>query len=780
MVLRSPAWQQAFLAQTRSRTTCKRWAGSVPKAAQGASDAAAPARKSGTGRPPAKEDKGGSAGSAGSGRPVDLTSLYTSISRKEKHKKSQERDFLVSVLSSSPTKRDAKNYLQTFGHGKGSKALAAVPARSLGRPHTEEQDVPLPVPSAAGGTYYTAGSIRAVSESPQFVQGPRAAKAQPAVDDQPHVAVVKLQDPDTLDDETLAGLAKTFVQLRALGLISVIVIGRTQSTAGNLSGHSQHSGRGWFDYVTHETLRVAAAIDKYGEPVTSIANFAVTWDDAKSERALQHERLQDAGFAPGRIYVDREDALLGPLRKGDIIIVPPYATSTTTSEAKLIDADESVLALTRYFAGFQARTTTEPTQVEGESARPGAIALVDRIIIIDPIGGTPSERRPNGAHVFINLEDEYAKTRAALDEAVVPPLPSGSNGEMLPGEAAKASAAIRNRHKANLDIVRNALALLPSSSSALVTTPAEAANLAAPERAVTGGDADDGLTSFVGSVGTRRSQNPLIHNLLTDRPVYSSSLPLGRIQPKAGRGNNSNNSSNNNSNTNYYVSGRDEAVNSSADDTEPLFSLPRTTLLKRGMPLTIYPDPRVQPWTPPAPGAPRLRLTDTCIDLPRLVHLIEDSFNRPLDVADYLRRVEHSLAGVIVAGAYEGGAILTWERPPGLDEATAYATGRLVPYLDKFAVRKRSQGAGGVADIVFTAMVRDCFPAGVCWRSRKDNPVNRWYFERSRGSWKLGGVNWTMFWTTPWAAVGEAGIWDYASVCRSVAPSWADQKHILD
>lgn len=117
--------------------------------------------------------------------------------------------------------------------------------------------------------------------------------------------------------------------------------------------------------------------------------------------------------------------------------------------------------------------------------------------------------------------------------------------------------------------------------------------------------------------------------------------------------------------------------------------------------MTVYPDPGLTGWTPPKPDLPRLKLTDTCVDLPRLVHLIEDSFNRKLDVQDYLNRVERSLAGIIIAGEYEGGAILTWERPFGMDEKTAYESGRMVPYLDKFAVLKKSQGAGGVADIVF-------------------------------------------------------------------------------
>jgi len=110
-----------------------------------------------------------------------------------------------------------------------------------------------------------------------------------------------------------------------------------------------------------------------------------------------------------------------------------------------------------------------------------------------------------------------------------------------------------------------------------------------------------------------------------------------------------------------------------------------------------------------------------------------------------------------------------------------------VPYLDKFAVLKRAQGSGGVADIVFNAMVRTAFPQGVVWRSRRDNPVNKWYFERSIGTWKVTD-KWTMFWTgdevdfenASAGSVGEnekALRWkDYVSVCANTEPSWADQK----
>ena len=304
-------------------------------------------------------------------------------------------------------------------------------------------------------------------------------------------------------------------------------------------------------------------------------------------------------------------------------------------------------------------------------------------------------------------------------------------------------------HAANLMLAKDALAMLPSTASALITTPAGAANTLDTTRSASASSPEDSQFGFRNMVTTRRKKNPLLHNLLTDKPVYSSSLPMSRAPHNSGK-------------------------------VPVVGSLAGSTLLKRGMPLTILPDPRENPWRPPQPGGPRLRLTDNCIDLPRLVHLIEDSFGRKLDVQDYLKRVNENLAGVIIAGEYEGGAILTWERPDGLDDQTAYEQNRYVPYLDKFAVLKKSQGSGGVADVVFSAMVRTCFPDGVSWRSRKDNPVNKWYFERSTGTNKLPGCNWTMFWTTPGLDCNHPTLRDFESVCRGVEPSWADNKHILD
>lgn len=615
------------------------------------------------------------------------------------------KDFYVSVLeSSSATKRDAKQYLQTFGPTVKKPAQTVADSISID-----------PLKNGA----------RAISETPQFVQGTVRAK-QAAGDALPHVAVIKFRLPQEIDEKTLKGVAKTLAQLRALGLLSVVV----------LDCELKKDDAQWSQSLDQQVYRLAGAIDEYGEPWTAVVDSALARRD---ELCLN----PGASFAANDILLEGDDVLVSALQKGSVVLVPPVVQQDDGRTA-LVDPDAAVVSVTRYLSGMQF--VNDPTDVAGHGAEvvaPTKKALVDRVIILDPLGGIPAKNRWNNAHVFLNLEDEFESARQHLSTMKPHPTAEQEANDSL----TYAGDSSNHAHLKNLELAKNALAMLPSTSSALITTPREAANMHPRMENI------DGRTTmgFVGTVGTRRSHNPLIHNLLTDRPSHSSSLPLGRIKP--------------------LLRASDPASN-------PVMS--PTTLAKRGMPVTVYPDPNSTGWVPPKPGGPRLKLTDTCVDLPRLVHLIEDSFNRRLDVEHYLRRVEESLAGVIIAGEYEGGAILTWERPFDMDEKTAYESGRMVPYLDKFAVLKKSQGAGGVADIVFNAMVRDCFPEGVCWRSRKNNPVNKWYFERSRGTMKLPGSNWSMFWTTPSVMLKDERIRDYEDVCRKILPSWADNKHIVD
>lgn len=557
---------------------------------------------------------------------------------------------------------------------------------------------------------YTSKNPKSIAEAPKFVQGEENRWEASGPGEPINVAIVKLRAPQLLDTDLIEGIAKTLSQLRTLGLLSVVVLdcGPEES----------------LQVFRKECYRLCEAIDAYGKPGAKLAQDLFSFDENSKTSPL---------FLKGDTRV--EGSFLRRCLQNTLIpVIPSIVSRDEISAAQPHDSHDVVLSLTRYFNGMQFDTPRD----SGELSHSKKIASVERIIVLDSLGCLPLIGRPGGYHRYINIEQEYDDLIQQLTGPNASPLADGSD-----------IGVESTIHLSNLCLTRDALSILPSTASALVTTPFAAANTTSSLVRGGIGGAESPAIGLSDMVTTRRKKNPLLHNLLTDKPVYSSSLPVQRIEPSV--------------------------RNSSAAELSTA-----ATLVKRGMPLTIYPDPREKPWEAPEPGAPRLRLTDNCIDLPRLVHLIEDSFNRKLDVQDYLNRVNENLAGIIIAGEYQGGAILTWEKPAGLDDQMAWEQGRYVPYLDKFAVLKKSQGSGGVADVVFSAMVRNCLPYGVCWRSRKDNPVNKWYFERSEGTKKLSDSNWTMFWTTNGLGSQHPTLADYESVCRGVEPSWADNKHILD
>ncbi|KAL8717886.1 MAG: hypothetical protein Q9225_004925 [Loekoesia sp. 1 TL-2023] len=669
--------------------------------------------------------------------------LSASVNKRKRDDKISKELFL-DVLGSTATKREAKSYLSRFRSEK-PKTYQLTP-----------QDARNPDVGVNLGNLYV--PVRAIDQSPVFVQG--QSKAQP-VNDIPgslHIALVKIRAPQSISDLTLRGVALTLVQLNRLGMSSVVV--------ADYGNEDQNSDPDLRRLATEQANRVAAAIE---------------YHDPHGTRRLDHV-FEISGIAEGHhssvkvqsgTHIASRNLLLTPLRKGKIPVVAPVAFASTSQALIHIPADEAILALTRDFAGLRSRVLpdAEPQAVAKDIKTMQKEISLDRVILLDPLGGIPSVENGHRSHVFINLEQEYEEIKSELSRSVPNDLDLPESGNQSPqkdtasrsftssnpiskfwdtqssfgneeGPAESAHSVAghcippnRMVHLKNLGLLCDTLAILPPSSSGLLTTPEVAAN---SNHGSQHADPAPG-------VGTRRQRNPLIHNLLTDKPVFSSSLPSERVQ---------------------------QNPTTLAQQS----TLVPATFIKRGMPVSIIPDPKSRPWKPPSTSNPSIRLSDPRIDLPRLIYLIEDSFNRKLDVSHYLARIENRIAGIIIAGEYEGGAILTWEPSPNNPSI-------MIPYLDKFAVLKRSQGAGGVADIVFKAMVRSCFPDGVCWRSRRDNPVNKWYFERARGTWKIPGSNWTMFWTTKGvqkAGEGKGVFRDYESVCRGVEPSWADNKGVVD
>ena len=612
-----------------------------------------------------------------------------------------------------------------------------------------------------GGLFLPA---RAIDESPFFGQDTVPRTFVDISSEPLHVALVGIKSPHLIDDQILHGIGLTLSQLAKLGLNCIVVVDAQHEQAQKLSSEQPLL---WRTSVIEQADRIVSAIDCQGGRGARLLDSVIGVSPTKDEHTPSVK-------VRGDVRVLHRNLLLTPLRRGVVPVVVSVGYTSLDQKVVAVSAADVMLALTRELAGIAQCSTPDdkPEQLLQRIWTAQRGVSLDRIIILDQLGGVPSTSSMRESHVFINLEQEYEaicddllrlkdshKTKTQYEVAhrastlstsrTSNPLFKIEEGEIVPAPMQALTHRqstidlLVDNHLNSLQLVRDALAILPTSSSALLTTPQEAAN-----------SIGHSSLSKMPGVSTRPFRNPLIHNLLTDKPIFSSSLPRARLLP---------------------------STNSTQNLSTP------ATFIKRGMPLTFLPDPRIETWKPPTALSLPLQLSDPRIDLARLVHLIEDSFGRKLDVKRYMTRISQNLAGIIIAGSYEGAAILTWEAspnlPPSLLPGTPAYAARMVPYLDKFAVLKRSQGAGGVADIVFSAMVRDCFPKGVVWRSRRDNPVNKWYFERAKGTWKIpvkeqGTQGWTMFWTKE--GIDGEEFDDYAAVCRSVETSWADGKKLLD
>ncbi|KAF1838274.1 mitochondrial amino-acid acetyltransferase [Decorospora gaudefroyi] len=679
-------------------------------------------------------------------RKVVLTHSRRQYASSAKERQRVERQQLTRLLKESPGKRDARNFLKQFDAPKKGKVAIAAKAKELASEDAHNDSGSLRTGVNLGDLYQPTIFTREPLPEEKYQAGE---KGEPI-----HLALVKLRQPQTLDNRTLADIALTLSQMAQLGLSTAVVLDCDEDTGTFTPEVKSEYG----SLVREQALRLVAAVENYNEPGALLVEDALAYSPLTSE-------MPSTVRVRGGVEVQHSYLLLPPIDDGVIPVITPFAYDTNLKKVR-VQADDVLLALIREFAGLTGYVGGDaPVAGASPSDKANAIErpILDRIIILDPLGGIPSENRGDGAHVFVNLEAEYHDIKKELERlSSRPPQHHNTNSSIsfgngnpfssfveeevvsLPGESQQpqlhGSAPIR--HLKNLHVLQRGLKLLPPSSSGLILTPLEAARKAIP---------DDARTS--------PAKNPLLHNVLTDKPMTSSSLPT--------------------SPTSRYLG---TAVPNPA------------TFFKKGIPLTMIPDPRTHgPWRPPSASNPSIELADDPrINFPKLVDLIDDSFRRKLHPKKYLDRIRGRVAGIIIAGDYEGGAICTWETPSSL-QGTAFSSSLSpdspywIPYLDKFAVLTSSQGSGGVSDIVWAALTRTCFPDGVVWRSRTSNPVNKWYQERSKGMWNLPGDQWTMFWTTEgvergwstdeWADAERRQMtrWDaYVDVCSGIEPSWAD------
>lgn len=491
------------------------------------------------------------------------------------------QELILAILSSQATRRDAKSYFGRFGRKEsGTKVQRQSDLRSE----------------------------TGVSPSHSIP-----------------IAIIKLCHADSLPNVGILQLAKTFVQLGRLGMPVCLVV-EPEDSYSTLSPSSAWSAIALREKYDSLTNRIVEAIEaQHGRAQAILGELFGQRDSAP-------EYSQGETVSSSDTVSKIEGSILGPpvainpigkrlffdlMKRGQIPVIAPVAGGINPSLLP-VSADSTVYRLCNGISA--ADNENSPLRIS-----------VERVIIIDPIGGLPAAERHGGTHVYINLRQEY--------DGIANDLSS-----IIPGNEELCSAESSKLHLRNLVLIKMCLAKLKATSSGLITTPT--------------------IASASPSQSTPQS---LIHNLLTDKPLISPSLPARRSRTP----------------------------------------ISNTTLLRTGLPVTVY-----RSIGPTGDDA-------TSLDLSRLVLLIEDSFGRRLDVDHYFRRIRDKLAAVIVAGDYEGAAVVTNEST--IDNSSD----SWVPYLDKFAVSTKSQGSGGVADIVFNVLV-STFPDDLIWRSRTTNPVNKW------------------------------------------------------
>ncbi|KIJ46491.1 hypothetical protein M422DRAFT_46206 [Sphaerobolus stellatus SS14] len=386
--------------------------------------------------------------------------------------------------------------------------------------------------------------------------------------------------------------------------------------------------------VTEEVMRVTAALERQGSKARPLLEPIVRLGPWETDV----NEDTDVDIPEAHIQPRDLQPIRSALRAGEIPVLTPTAMDSFL-RCMRIEANDVIAALVRGMVKFEGQkdlfTDTSSSEVDLTPLR---------LMIINREGGIPSYARSGHPHLLINLDAEYHYIRDTFHE---------------PWQGSHPSAL------KNIALARTCLSYMPPTSSAVVVS--------------------------------HRSPKSLIANLITNKPIVSSSLPHALLQG-----------------------------NRKLNTHTP-------TLIRRGLPI-------------------RVAKTIAELDRPKLKMLLEQSFGRILNEDAFYERLEKHLDFVIVAGDYVGAAVVT----------TEYSGNTPISYLDKFAVLPSHQGDGTV-DFLWVALHDESYGLGLpssvnphggkegrghgqdlVWRSRADNPVNKWYFERSSGHLRLG--KWVLFW----------------------------------
>ncbi|RLV94268.1 Amino-acid acetyltransferase mitochondrial [Spathaspora sp. JA1] len=573
---------------------------------------------------------------------------FVSNLEKQKSITDAKRNLILSILKSTTTKREARNYLNKY---QSQFDFSGLDFNKSIKTINDEQS--LTKRDSQRELFIT----RYLNNQNPFIniydQEDVKLKKVPL-----RIAIFKIKFP-SITFQQWKGIAETFKRLLTLGISPIILLDYNHLLT---------------DSFKHNELYMIEAANK-------LLNY---FGNPTEESELNASVIRSLfTHVDNKLSIDSLESVLIPMYQGLVPIIQPIAYDSKSGIQEFISTDQLLYSL--------ASTLVEKSTPD--------ILSIEKIVMIDPIGGIPSIERNQTSHVFINLYQEYSDILSELYIGHIEP-------------------KIRDLHVINLNSMNNVLSFINNHTKNDETT---------------------GIITTPEIMSVNHDQlNPIIYNVLTDRPIISSSLP-------------------------------------STNTRTPQLS---TSIIKKGVKVEIYDQ---ENYYSRKFFTLRNLFRDKVVDKARLIELLNDSFGKPLDSETYISRINENLATLVIVGDYDGAAIITWE----------YSQGEKIAYLDKFAIAKKNQGLPGLADIIFKIILQS-HPVELIWRSRKVNPVNKWYFERCCGCMSSPESQWKIFYTgeifdkkidklkrkrlTKFHQTGALNIstklQQYSEICEGIPPSF--------
>ncbi|CAO1613796.1 unnamed protein product [Sympodiomycopsis kandeliae] len=683
--------------------------------------------------------------------------------------KNRMQSLILEVLNAQPSLRDSKQYIKSFGP-KGVKAPGdpqsakreakgkgrqIAPSANFGNPHNaqatqnalQNNKSDLIIDSHAHPDAQIASSSKTKLTDPvieeQTNHEPAKDGTQAYLDRstvpviQQHTALVKIQGP--FSKRQLESIADGMVYLKKLGLVSIIVVdGDSWSQPGfasefdadgnRLDGLEEKEDKELAPWTSREAAETRRSQTRELIRQRQISLRKAMINDVNTLTELLAER-----GAPARPFLSPLLRVDGKAAKDAENRVPRHFPGSSHDSTSSSVASSTVLEKKTFqhssafgYRRMKASQSRSPLVSDDGLATLRAALATDHIPVIAPLA------------LFADPEEGCAErsTPVKADDVMV----------ALARDMASASSEdsmLAEEDVANVDMTPLRLMVINREggipSHARGGNPHLAVNLASEYSHI--------LHSFIWNRThpTGLSNLKMVHDCLSYMPHTSSGIVVSHRSP------------------------RSLIANLITNKAAHSPSLPHSLLASRK-------DVRHTP-TIIRPGLPITVIEDFAkVNLPKLTALLEASFKRKLNAEAYYERLRGKCDFVIVTGDYQGAAIVTRESAPedGPDDEP-------IAYLDKFAVLPSLQGSGTV-DFLWGALRDEVQGLGLLdalndnggkggfgkgrdlvWKSRADNPVNRWYYERSNGFVKVDttpqelrqektteelerGRNWMMFW----------------------------------